>query len=97
MLLDNNPKVMENVTGWKLGKIEVGARADIILVDYNPPTILNQKNFLSHLIFGLVDATVDTTMCNGEIIMEDRRMLDLDERAVAEKTSKLASNLWERL
>ena len=33
MLLDNNPKIIENVTGWKLGKIEVGASADIILVD----------------------------------------------------------------
>ena len=97
MLLNNNPKIIENVTGWKLGKIEAGASADIILVDYNPPTILNEKNFLSHLIFGLVDATVDTTMCNGRTIMENKRMLDLDERVVADKASKLASKLWERL
>lgn len=97
MLLKNNPTIIENVTGWKLGKIEAGARADIILLDYNPPTILNEKNFLSHLIFGLVDATVDTTMCNGKIIMENKRMLDLDERVIADKASKLASELWERL
>ena len=97
MLLNNNPKIIENVTGWKLGKIEAGACADIVLVDYNPPTILDEKNFLSHLIFGLVDATVDTTMCNGRTIMENKRMLDLDERVVADKASKQASKLWERL
>ena len=97
MLLDNNPKIIESVTGWKLGKIEVGTCADIILVDYNPPTILDEKNFLSHLIFGLVDATVDTTMCNGRIIMENKRILDLDERVIADKASKLALKLWERL
>jgi putative selenium metabolism protein SsnA len=96
-LLDNNPKIIEKVTGWKLGKIEVGALADIILIDYIPPTILNEKNFVGHLLFGLVNAPVDTTICNGKIIMEGKRLVGLDESVIAKKTSELASRLWERL
>ena len=97
MLLENNPKIIENVTGWTLGKIEVGALADIILIDYIPPTILNEKNFLGHLLFGLVNAPVDTTICNGKRIMEEKRLVDLDESVIANKTAELASSLWERL
>ena len=92
-----NPKIIEKVMGWTLGKIELGALADIILIDYIPPTILNEKNFLGHLLFGLVNAPVDTTICNGKIIMEGKRLVGLDESVIAKKTSELASRLWERL
>ncbi len=97
MLLNNNPKIIKKTNGWNLGKIEVGALADIILIDYNPPTVLNKNSFLGHLVFGLVDATVDTTICNGKILMENKNIVDLDEKVIADKASNLASKLWERL
>lgn len=97
MLLDNNPKIVKRVAGWRVGEIAKGALADIILIDYLPPTILNENNFLGHLIFGLVDATVDTTICNGKILMRDKKLVDLDEKSITQKTSQLASELWKRL
>jgi len=97
MLLDNNPKIAKRVAGWRVGEIAKGALADIILIDYLPPTILNENNFLGHLIFGLVDATVDTTICNGKILMRDKKLVDLDEKSITKKTSQLASELWKRL
>jgi hypothetical protein len=48
-------------------------------------------------MFGLVDATVDTTICNGKILMENKKLVDLDEESIAEKSSRLASELWKRL
>ncbi|MEW6222245.1 MAG: putative aminohydrolase SsnA [Candidatus Hadarchaeota archaeon] len=96
MLLENNPKIVQRATGWSVGKIESGAPADIILVDYLSPTILNENNFLGHLIFGLVDATVDTTICNGKILMHDKKLVGLDEKSIAQKTTQLASELWRR-
>jgi len=96
MLLNNNPKIVKRVAGWRVGEIAKGALADIILIDYIPPTILNENNFFGHLIFGLVDATVDTTICNGKILMRDKKLVGLDEKSIAQKASQLASELWKR-
>jgi len=97
MLLDNNPKIVQRVAGWKVGEIANGAPADVILIDYLPPTALNENNFLGHLIFGLVDATVDTTICNGKVLMRDKKLVGLDEESITQKTTQLASELWKRL
>lgn len=97
MLLNNNPKIVKDVAGWTTGEIATDALADIILVDYFPPTDLNENNFLGHLIFGLVGATVDTTICNGRVLMENKKLVGLDEKAITCESSRLASELWERL
>jgi len=97
MLLNNNPKIIKRVAGWRIGEITKGALADIILIDYLPPTSLNENNFFGHLLFGLVDATVDTTICNGKILMRNKKLVNLDERSIAQKASRLASELWKRL
>ena len=97
MLLMNNPKIVEKVAGWRVGEISKGAMADIILVDYFPPTDLNENNFLGHLIFGIVDATVDTTICNGKLLMENKKLVGLNEESIVQKSSQLASELWKRL
>ena len=97
MLLNNNPKIVKRVAGWRVGEIAEGALADIVLIDYFPPTSLDENNFLGHLIFGLVDATVDTTICNGKILMENKKLVDLDEKSITQKSSQLASELWKRL
>jgi len=96
MLLNKNPKIVKRVAGWRVGEIAKGALADIILIDYQPPTTLNENNFLGHLIFGLVDATVDTTICNGKILMRGKKLVGLDEESIAQKASQLASELWKR-
>jgi len=97
MLLNNNRKIVKRVAGWRVGEIAEGALADIVLIDYFPPTDLNENNFLGHLIFGLVDTTVDTTICNGKILMENKKLVDLDEKSITQKASQLASELWKRL
>lgn len=97
MLLVNNPKTVKKVTGWRVGEIAEGTLADIVLVDYLPPTPLDENNFFGHLIFGLVDATVDTTICNGKILMENKKLVNLDEETISQGASQLASELWKRV
>lgn len=97
MLLNNNPEIVKSIAGWTLGIIAIDALADIILVDYFPPTHLNENNLLGHLIFGLAGATVDTTICNGRVLMENKKLVGLDEKKIAWESSRLASELWNRL
>src|ERR1700690_985054 len=94
MLLQNNAEICERQFGIRLGEISEGHPADLAILDYQPPTPLNEGNFLGHLIFGLVDATVDTTVCRGKILMKNKKILTLDEPRVAARSRELALQLW---
>ena len=97
MLLENNPKIISQVTPFgKLGEISTGSLADVVLIDYFPPTPLNENNFLGHLIFGLVDATIDTTIVNGKVLMENKKLVGIDEEKITAKSQELAQKLWDR-
>ena len=45
-----------------IGRIETGAQADLILVDYFPPTPLGPDNLFGHLLFGISNAPIDSLM-----------------------------------
>jgi putative selenium metabolism protein SsnA len=97
LLLENNPQIAERQFGIRLGEIAEGRPADLAIIDYHPPTVLNDANFLGHLIFGLVDATVDTTVCRGKILMQGKKILTLDEEQIAARSRELAPQMWQRL
>jgi putative selenium metabolism protein SsnA len=97
LLLENNAEICERQFGLKLGEIAEGRPADLAIMDYQPPTILSDANFLGHLIFGLVDATVDTTVCKGRILMKNKNILTLDEERIAARSRELAPIMWQRL
>jgi len=97
LLLQNNVKIAERQFGIKLGEIAEGRPADLAIIDYQPPTPLSEANFLGHLIFGLVDATVDTTVCRGQILMKGKQVLSLDEERLTNRSRELAPRMWKRL
>ena len=97
MLLQNNAEICERQFGLNLGEITEGSPADLAILDYQPPTPLSEANFLGHLIFGLVDATVDTTVCKGRILMQNKKVLVLDEERIAARSRELAPKVWKRL
>jgi putative selenium metabolism protein SsnA len=93
----NNAKIAQRCWGMGIGELREGYAADIILMEYYPPTPLNGETFLGHLGFGLAEAAVDTTIVGGRILMENRTLrLDVDEEDVAGRSRELAGRLWER-
>ncbi|GAB4398815.1 MAG: putative aminohydrolase SsnA [Anaerolineales bacterium] len=78
-----------------LGLIEKGAAADLILVDYQPPTPLTAGNLPWHILFGLRDGMVTATIVNGKILMKDRQLLTLDESEIAAQARAHAPRVWE--
>jgi putative selenium metabolism protein SsnA len=97
LLLESNPEIAERQFGVRLGEIAEGRPADLAIIDYQPPTVLNETNFLGHLIFGLVDATVDTTVCRGKILMQGKQILSMDEERIAARSRERAPQMWQRL
>lgn len=96
MLFQNNAAISEKFFEKPLGKLTEGAYADVIIVDYDPPTRLNSDNVNSHILFGLSGRGVDTTIINGRVVMENRKLVKLDEEEICVKSRELASKAWER-
>ncbi len=96
MLLFNNARIANRFFPVTLGSLEVGAAADLALLDYHPPTPLTSDNFLGHFIFGMVDAVVDTTVAGGKILMRGKEIQVLDEERVAARSRELAAKMWKR-
>jgi cytosine/adenosine deaminase-related metal-dependent hydrolase len=97
MLLWNNARIASRLFPVKLGVLEPGAAADIAILDYAAPTPLDPQTFLGHFIFAMVDATVDTTIAGGRILMQDKKLKTLDPEAIAARSRELAPRLWERI
>jgi putative selenium metabolism protein SsnA len=96
-LVARNPELASQLFGFPLGTLAEGAAADLILVDYHPPTPLDDQTVLGHIIFGISQATVDTTICAGKALMAGKRLqIGVDEAELAARSRELATRLWER-
>jgi putative selenium metabolism protein SsnA len=97
MAVHNNAALTERFfSDQQIGRMVVGAQADLILVDYHPYTPLSQGNLPWHIIFGFEASAVTTTIVDGVVLMRDRKLTTLDEAAIAEAALAQAPKVWER-
>ena len=95
-LLVNNAKIANRYFN-NLGELKEGCAADLAIIDYIPPTPMDASNFYGHLIFGISQSAVDTTIAAGRVLMENKKLkLDIDEEEVSRKSAELAKKLWSR-
>src|SRR5688572_18916199 len=66
----------------QIGSLEVGKRADLVVVSTAGARMTPLYNPISHLVYAARGEDVRTVMVNGRVLMRDRRMLTLDEAAV---------------
>jgi len=99
MAWDHNARIARVVfpgLGPHFGQLAKGAPADLILVDYDPPTPLTADNLPWHIMFGMDGTGVDTTIVDGRVLMRHRQLLTLDEARIMAKARELAGKLWQR-
>ena len=65
MLFENNAKIAGRYFSRELGVLREGAAGDVIIVDYDPLTPLNENNINSHLVFGVTGHDVVTTVATA--------------------------------
>nr|WP_319373574.1 amidohydrolase family protein [uncultured Methanobacterium sp.] len=83
---------MEN----EIGSIEVGKKADMVLVDMKAPHLTPYRNPVSHLVYSAEGADVSTVICNGQILMREREVLVMDEVEVMGMAQNAAEDLLSR-
>jgi putative selenium metabolism protein SsnA len=81
----------------RVGELSVGAAADLVLLDYLPPTPLTSGNFPWHLIFGMDSHHVNSTMVAGRWLMRNRQLLTVDEARIHARARELSQALWNRV
>lgn len=77
-----------------LGRLEPGCPADLTLLDYDPPTPLDETNLFGHLVFGMSAANVWGTVVAGRDVLRARRLVGVDEARVMAEARAAAPRLW---
>ncbi|MFW9834615.1 MAG: amidohydrolase [Candidatus Thorarchaeota archaeon] len=80
----------------KVGSLEPGKLADIILINLHELGLTPHTNPVSNLVYSGSGEYVDTVIVNGRILMQDKRLLTLDETKVMENARKHSTALMER-
>ncbi len=94
MLFHGNPAICARYFRAPLGVLKAGAYADVIVTDYDPLTPMNGGNANSHILFGMQGKSVVTTVCNGKVLMQDRKLTGIDEAELMAKCRESAAKLW---
>ncbi len=96
-LFVNNPKIAGRIFGLHFGEIREGCAGDVAIFDYTPPTPLDDTNLFGHLVFGLSESAVDSTIVGGRVLMQNKKLkLNIDEERVNARARELAKDLWKR-
>jgi len=75
------------------GIIEEGKLADIILVDLKRPELVPSHNLISNIVYSANGSCVNTTICNGKILMHDRKVEN--EMEILESAEKIKEEFFE--
>jgi cytosine/adenosine deaminase-related metal-dependent hydrolase len=95
MAIYNNATLVSELFDQSIGSIIPGAQADLIIVDYQPFTEVNEGNLPWHIVFGFHESMIHTTIVAGKILMRDRNLLTLDESGILAEAMKISKEVWK--
>ncbi len=75
------------------GSIEIGKKADIIVVDTNKPHLVPMYNPYSHLVYSVNGNDVAATVINGKVVMEDGKLFTMDIEKVMDDVKSIAVDI----
>ncbi|MBF0259243.1 MAG: amidohydrolase [Desulfamplus sp.] len=75
------------------GSLEVGKRADIIVVSTSAPHMVPMYNPYSHLVYSATGSDVSSTIIDGRIVMKDRKLLTIDVASLMDEAREIAGLL----
>lgn len=79
----------------KIGSLEAGKQADIIVVDTKAPNMVPVYSPYAALVYGANGANVRHTIVDGVILMEDRQLLTVNENEIIQDAQRFAEKVRE--
>jgi putative selenium metabolism protein SsnA len=97
MLFVNNAAIANRSFKTRLGVLEPGAAADIVVSDYVPLTPMTADNCDGHILFGMSGRSMVTTIINGVVKMKDRELIGIDAEAILAKCREHSEAMARRI
>lgn len=94
MLITNGARAL----GWdeQIGSLEAGKKADLILVKTDSPEWIPLHNPISNLVLASTGHSVDTVIIDGKVVMRNRKLTMVDEKAILLEGQERAENIAKR-
>jgi 5-methylthioadenosine/S-adenosylhomocysteine deaminase len=80
----------------QIGSLQPGKKADLIMVDLDTPFAMPVHNASSALVYNVSGAAVDTVFVDGQMLMQHKQILCVDEKAVLEEARIVCQRLFKR-
>lgn len=80
----------------EIGSIEIGKKADLVILDFRRPHLVPVLNPLGNLVHTAQGRDVDTVIVDGRLIVQDGRSLLADQDEILRDAQKAAEALWKR-
>jgi cytosine/adenosine deaminase-related metal-dependent hydrolase len=80
-----------------LGLLEVGRRADLIVLNTRKPHLVPAGRILSAWLHNGQPSDVESVMVDGQFIMRDHRILTVDEEAIVAEADRVGRRVWDEV
>ena len=77
----------------KLGSLEAGKKADLIILNWSQPHLTPVYNYYSHLVYSACGHDVQTVIIDGKIVMHNQKILTVDEKEVLATAKKIGEKI----
>jgi putative selenium metabolism protein SsnA len=81
----------------QLGRIEIGAPADLVVLRYEPPTPLTEDTLAAHWVYGVSAGHVRDVVVAGEVVVRAGRLTHVDEEEMRAHARESAARLWSQM
>jgi 5-methylthioadenosine/S-adenosylhomocysteine deaminase len=81
----------------QIGSIEIGKKADLIVIDTRKPHLTPMYHPVSHLVYAVGGGDVSATIVAGRLLMKDRRLMHLDLEEIMAEARQIADQIRKPL
>ena len=83
--------------GTLLGTLEVGKKADLIILDTQRAHLVPAGRIVSAWIHNGQPSDIESSMVDGQFIMRNRKVLTMDEERIIAEADKVGRRIWTRV
>jgi cytosine/adenosine deaminase-related metal-dependent hydrolase len=89
-------RLASTLLNTRLGELNAGCAADLVVLDYPTPTPVTSQNLYGHLLYGMSSQFVTDVMVNGRWVLKNHHVVGVDEEKIRGEAQRVAAKVWQR-